>query len=66
VVVQGCRQQLRAAADGVAAQIRVVGATARKQRMMAALELAARVRQARDLGPSLRSERRAGGVARGA
>jgi hypothetical protein len=49
VMARGARQQLRAAADDVAAQIGVVGSTRKKQRLMGALELAAHVRRVREL-----------------
>jgi hypothetical protein len=54
VMVQASRQQLRMAAEEVAAQMQVVGATRKKQRLMGALELASRVKQARDLHHSLK------------
>jgi len=49
VIVRGARQQLRAAAEDVASQVQVVGATAKKRRLMGALELAAKVKQVKDL-----------------
>ncbi|KAI8472247.1 MAG: hypothetical protein J3K34DRAFT_519870 [Monoraphidium minutum] len=54
VMVQGARQQLRMAADDVSAQITIVGATRKKQRLMGALELASRVKQAKDLEVALK------------
>lgn len=49
VMVQASRQQLRSAAEEVAAQIQVVGATRKKQRLMGALELASKVKKAKEL-----------------
>lgn len=48
-MVRSARAQLRAASDDVTSQIQISGATARKQRLLAALELAVKVQEARDL-----------------
>lgn len=54
VMVQAARQQLRMAAEEVSSQIMVVGATRKKQRLMGALELASRVKAAKDLHAQLK------------
>lgn len=48
------RSYLRQLGDDVAAQITVVAATARKQRCLAALQVAAQVKKARDLQGALK------------
>lgn len=53
-MVRAARQQLRAASDDVAAQVHVVATTAKKQRLMGTLELAAQLRRVRALGGELK------------